>query len=246
MRFKSSPLIRFIIIELEEYWSFPVFELVLFAGLISILKPGKPLIMVVDYREINSGIYGLGFLLLMLIIGLIIPRTFAGSLNRRETLVFLSYPVKRRTVLLGKFIANYLMFLLVLSTAVMLQIPLVGLSPLDAAPYALIITIAIQLLLLCSIAMFISVTLKNEIISVFMFLTFMFGIEFSPAILSTTYAYLTPVNSNNILYRGFTSLFYEGQVTSSQFSTALAFPLLATLILLIISLVYFEKVMQLD
>ena len=240
-------LLRLVLLEFEEYWSFPVFELVLFAAFFSILN--QPAVtMITGYSNLNKGIYGIGILLQILTVGLIVPRSFAGSFGRREIVVLLSYPVKRRSLLLSKIVANFLALLAMLSCAILVAVPLFGLSFFEAAPYALILTSSIQLLFLFSIAMFISVIVKNEIVSVFVFLLVMFGVEFNPLTTSGAFAYLTQIKSNDILYQYLTALFYN---TSSaygfdQFIFALSFTLLISFALITSAFVYYTYVMQVD
>ena len=240
-------LLRLVLLEFEGYWSFPVFELVLFAAFFSILnQPAQT--MITGYSNLNRGIYGIGILLQILIVGLIVPRSFAGSISRREIVVLLSYPVKRWTLLLSKILANFLPLMALLSCAIFAAVPLLGLSLLEAAPYALILTASIQLLFLFSIAMFISVIVKNEIVSIFVFLLLMLGIEFNPLTMSGPFTYLTQIRSNDILYQYLAGVFYNSPSAYGfdQFISALSFILLVSFLLITSVFVYYVHVMQVD
>lgn len=242
----NSSFARLMLIEVEAYWNFPVFELVLFTALLSVLN--RPAGFTSGYFELNHGFYGLGILLQMLIIGIIIPRTFAGSINSRQVVVLLSYPIKRWTILLSKLLTNFIVLTAALSLGVILNSSLLGLSLLEPAIYILLGVIAIQVLFWCALSMFISIMLKNEAVSVFVFLLLMFGLEFNPLATSGTYAYLTQLRSNNVMYNYLTSMFYRttSLFTFQDFTTAIVFPVSISLILIILSVVYFEKVMQVD
>jgi ABC-type transport system involved in multi-copper enzyme maturation permease subunit len=197
---------------------------------------------------LNAGFYGLGVLIQILIIGTIIPRTFAGSLNRREMVVLLSYPTKRWKVLLSKIAVGFAVPFVALSVGVLLNTHLVGTSFLRLEPYILMGVIAIQLLYWCSLSMAISIFLKNEIVSIFVFLLLMLGLEFNPLTLSGQYAYLTQLRSNMVMFDYISCFIYGSQsrYSFSDFSVAISFPLLVSLALILLSMVYFEKVMQLD
>jgi ABC-type transport system involved in multi-copper enzyme maturation permease subunit len=245
MRIASS-LARLMVLEFEGYWSFPVLELVLFAGLLSILNASiSPLNR---YTELNRGIYGLGILFQILIIGILVPRSFAGSLSRREIAVLLSYPVNRWAVLSSKILTSFLTFFAVLALAILIDIPLMSLSFFEPAPYILMAVVAIQVLFLCTLAMFISLMLKSEIVSIFVFLLLMLGLEFNPMASSGAFSYLTQIRSNNVMFQYLTSIFYNqnSQFTFRDFGTALGFPLLASLLLITFSFIYFQKMMQID
>ena len=247
----NSMLAKLMILELEAYWSFPVFELVLFTSLLSILnRPFQPLRHQFNISILNGGIYGLGILLQILIIGVLIPRSFAGSINRRETNVILSYPVKRTTLLASKILANFLLFFGLLSLGVLINAYLLGLSYFEPAPYVLIAIIGVQVLSLCGLSMFISLVLKNEVISIFAFLLLMLGLEFNPMAMSGFALNLTQIRSNNVMYQYLVGVLY-GKDTGyayvfQDFSMALGFPFFMGLLLIVASFIYFQWVLQID
>jgi len=244
MRLRSS-FYRLIILELEGYWSFPMFEIILFTALLSILNRLLPS---ASYLDLNSYAYSFGILIQLLIPGMIIPRSFAGSISRREIVVLLSYPVKRWAVLLSKIITNCLVLFAAYSFAVLVNVPLLGLNPLQPAPYILMAIIFIQTLFLCTTAMFISITLKNEIVSIFVYILLFFGLEFNLKTFGNPYPYFTLMKGNDVMYKYLTSFIYphRNPFTVQEFNIALGFPLLTSLLLIIISLIYFQWVMQID
>ena len=251
MKIKSM-LAKLMTLELEAYWSFPVFELVLFTSLLSILnRPFQPFSShEFNVPLLNDGIYGLGILLQILIIGVLIPRSFAGSINRRETNVILSYPVKRKTLLASKILTNFLLFFGLLSLGVLINTYLLGLSYFELAPYVLIAIIGIQVLFLCGLSIFISLLLKNEVISIFAFLLIMLGLEFNPMAMSGFASNLTQIRSNDVMFQYLVGVLYGKNpgytYTFQDFSTALGFPLLIGLLLIVASFIYFQWVLQID
>ncbi len=245
MKFSSS-FGRLMLVELEAYWNFPVFELVLFTALLSVLSGTSSL--QTGYFYLNQGFYQFGILLQILIIGIIVPRSFAGSISSRQLMVWLSYPTKRWKILLSKLVANFLVLAGTLAFAVLINSALMGVSFLEPGPYVLIAVVAILVMFWCAISMFISVMVKNEAVSVFGFLLLMFGLEFNPLATSGAYASLTQLRSNMVLYNYLTSLAYGTRsiYTFQDFTTALVFPLAISLVLILFSVVYFEKVLQID
>lgn len=251
MRLKS--LGRLVIMELEEYWAFPVFELVLFATMVAMLNR----ISTHGYRDlILYASHDVVFIFQILIVGAIVSRTFAGSIHSREVLVLLSYPVKRWGVFLSKIIANFLTIFAIFAGVGLLNIPLMGLSPLEPAVYVLIAIILVQLFFLFTVDIAISLALKNEIISIFVFILLMFGIEFFAATLGFPYRYFTLSKGSEVMFGYLTFLAHasstpspvtgEPPFTFQEFTVALTFPLLTSIFLLVISLIYFQWMMQLD
>jgi ABC-type transport system involved in multi-copper enzyme maturation permease subunit len=238
-------------VEFEAYWSFPVFELVLFVSLLSILNmPFQPTFSLFRPSVLNNGIYGLGIMLQMLVIGVLMSRSFAGSLGRRETNVLLSYPVKRTTLLASKFLVNFLLFFGLLAFGVAVNSYLLGLSFLEPAPYLLIGVIGVQVFFLCSLSLFVALLLKSEVISIFAFLLLMSGLEFSPVATGGWAKNLTQIASNGTMYQYLVTALYgktSGYTyTFQDFSTALSFSLLTGLLLLALSLIYFRWGLQID
>jgi ABC-type transport system involved in multi-copper enzyme maturation permease subunit len=236
---------RLLTLELQTYWSFPALELVIFTALLSILN-NPPFFG--GYQQLNSGIYGLGILLQMLIIGVLVPRSFAGSISRRETNVLLSYPTKRTILLASKIAASFLVFFGALSLGVLFNVYLLGVSYFELAPYVLIAVISVQILFLCGLSLFISLLLKNEVLSIFAFLLIMFGLEFNPAATSGFLSNFTQIRSNNVMFQYLTTILYgsKATVTLGDFGIAIGFPLLTGLALIAASFIYFRWVLQLD
>lgn len=244
MRFKSS-FGRLIILELEEYWGFPLFEIVLFAALLSVLNR---LTYSAGYLDLNVYTHSFGFLLHILIVGVIVSRSFAGSINKREIVVLLSYPVRRWAVLLSKIVTSCFVVFGAYAFAVLIDIPLLGLNPFQPAPYILMAIIFVRTLFLCTVVMFMSIALKNEMISMFVFTLLFIGLEFTLETFEDPYPYLTSMKGNEVMYDYLTSFFYPmgAHFTAQEFNIALGFPLLTSLILIIISLIYFQWMMQID
>ncbi|MDH5770720.1 MAG: ABC transporter permease [Candidatus Bathyarchaeota archaeon] len=246
MKLKTS-LGRLTILELEQYWSFPVFEIVLFTALLAIQN--------VASTRINSYVRDGGLIYLILITATIVSRSFAGSIGRREIKTLLSYPIKRWEILLAKFITNLLIVFGILAFVVFLNIPLLGLDLFNIEIYILIAILFIQLFYLCTIATTISAVVKNEALSIFVFIFLLFGLEFSLGPSEAPYKYFTLFKGNEVMFGYITFLlrppqspfgFVEPPFTFQEFTTALGYPLLTSVILLIILLIYFQWIMQID
>lgn len=243
IKLKSS-LGRLIILELEEYWSFPVFELVVFTALLALLST----------EGLRSYIFGSGLLYHILIVATIIPRSFAGSMSHREIVTLLSYPVKRWKLLSSKIVTNLLMIVAVFAFAVSLNIPLLNLSTQNPDIYVTIAVIFIQLLYLSTIVMTISLALKNEVLSVFTSILLLFGLEFSLKTFGAPLKYFTLFEGNNVIFNYLAFIIHPpssgypvpSPFTFEEFAIALGYPLLTSAILLAILFIYFERVMQID
>lgn len=245
---KLNYLRRFIILELEEYWNFPVFEFIVFTALIALLNGIS--------SGIHSHIHGYGLIYQILIVSVMVSRSFAGSINRREIITLLSYPVKRWKLLLSKIITTLFMIFIILAFSVSLNIPLLGLSPLNPDIYVAMAIMFTQLLYLCTVAMTISIVLKNEVLSIFTFILLLFGLEFSLGTSGAPYRFFTLFGGNEVMFRYITFFLHPKQLppfvepklpfTFQEFTIALGYPLLTSAILLAILFAYFQWVMQID
>lgn len=247
MNLKSR--VRLLLLEFEEYWDFPILEIVLLATMFALLN--SPI------ADLHLSLRMYIPVFLIMIVGVIIPRSFAGSLRNREIVVLLSYPLKRWSIFLSKFLVNYLMLSAIFSFVVFLDVPLLGLSPLNPEIYVAILILCIQLLFLCAVATAISLTVKNEVISVFVFILLFFGLEFSLVAFEPPYKYLTLAEGSNVIFTYLTDLITRAsrppflsppssKFTFQDFTLAFASPLLTSAILLIAAFIYFQWIMQID
>jgi ABC-type transport system involved in multi-copper enzyme maturation permease subunit len=236
--------------ELQEYWDFPILEIAAATALFSILNWSYALI----YPETRYQILGVMIVgpttfpvtfSLCLIVGAILSHTFAGSLSKEETKMLLSYPVKKWWLLLSKYVTNLFVFFIIYTAAISINIPLLSLSPLEPMLYVTLVSVFIQLLFMCSIVMFISLVLKNEVASVLASIFLLLSME------------IYGTNQNNLLsfsirygmiFRFFEQIFHNvtTEVVLQDVLTAIAFPVLVSGLLVALSFLYFNHIMEFD
>ncbi len=227
MRLKS--FLRLCVLEFEEYWRFPIFELVLLAAMLVLLN--------YETNATYSLTTNSRFLLIM-IVGVVVPRSLAGSINSGETTVYLSYPVKRGNLLAAKFLVNFVLIFGLFTFAASLYIPLIDYSLQGALMNAFILFV--QILFLCAAATAMSFLIKNETISAFAFILAFFGLEFSVASAQAPYKYFSFQMGADVIR------YYPLRFTFQDLAAALILPLLLSGIFLLITFVYFRWIMQID
>jgi ABC-type transport system involved in multi-copper enzyme maturation permease subunit len=241
---------RLIIWEIEEYWDFPILELVAATAVFSILNWSSAFITS-EFRYRILGSMGTGSTMfymsffLCLTAGVVFSHTFAGSISKDETKMLLSYPVKKWWLLLSKFITNLFMFFIIYAAATFINIPLLALSPFEPMLYVTFASIFIQLTFLCSIAMTLSLMLKNEVASILTSILLFLGIE---AFAANRNNILSFIVRHDIIFRFFEQIFHNitTGVVPQDFLIALALPVLVSILLLTLSFLYFNYVMELD
>ncbi|MDR2699808.1 MAG: ABC transporter permease [Nitrososphaerota archaeon] len=170
-------LCRLVVWEFDEYFVFPMLEVVVVVAVLTVLTP--TIVEVLPFFSYNNLISGirLVFLFLIFVSVVLFCHSYAGSISKGETKLLLSYPVQRSKLFLSKFITLFVMFLVVYVCVFALQIYLLALSPFEPMFYVSLLLMAIQLLLICSIATALSVVTKNELLSILVSVILLFGIE---------------------------------------------------------------------
>jgi len=237
----GSRMCRLILIEFEQYWNFPAFELVLFAALFSVLNryPSSP----------GNYFMSVGPMVQILVISVLIPRSFAGSFSRREMNVLLSYPVKRWEILASKTVTAFLVFFGALVFAFLLYVPLSAISLFSDEIYTVLGVVALHTAFLVSTAIFISLAIKNEAMSAFFLVLTLLGLEFTLTTSQEPYRYFALTKGGDVLWAWtWKSLHpsFPREVAFGQFSIALAYPLVTSILLIVASFIYFKWIMQLD
>lgn len=239
--------IRLLIWEFEEYWDFPVLEIVLFTAILSLL--------LYPFHTTFSGRYSvLADILLRVPIFLIfiaavpLSRSLAGSISRREMVMLLSLPVKRWSVFFSKFIANFFSLFTVFGGVMLINVPLLALNPLEPALYISLMILLIRILFLCTISMTISLVIKSETLSTLNSILLLYGYEFSVYALEPPYKYLSLTEGGNVMFNYLAGLFHmpDSGFMFQDFAVAFLFPILTSAILLVATFTYFCWVMQID
>jgi len=166
-----------IIWELEEYLVFPVLELLIVIAICTILS--SPIVETspaLSFSNLPSGAKTI-FMFLIFVAGAIFCHSYAGSIDRGETKMLLSYPVRRRYLFFSKFAVLFTVIFMIYACVFVLHIYLLALNPLEPLFYASLLFLALQLLLVCSMATALSLITKNEMMSILLSTLLLFGLE---------------------------------------------------------------------
>jgi len=173
----SGQFRKLLVWELEECFAFPMLEVVLVGVVLTVLTP---IIIEISsafsYINLLSGIQTV-FLFIIFIAGVLFCHSYAGSLSSGKAKLVLSYPVKRSSLFLSKFIALFVVLLVVYVGVFAMQIPLLALDPFEPMFYVSMLLVALQLFLVCTIATVLSVVTKNGVLSILASALLLFGIE---------------------------------------------------------------------
>jgi len=237
---------RLIAWELEEYWSSPVLEFVVFAAVIAALNlPVRTINFEERYLNFGSSMAFI-FVFLIFTTGSLFARSFAGSLNKGEMKIMLSYPLDRTSVFVSKFVSSFLMLSVVFAAVYSLNIPLLALDLSEPMFYVSLAAMVMQLFFLCTVATAISLATRNEIVTFLAHVLFFFGTEAlvgGQKLLSSNGRY--EILSNYFL-KIFHGLTFSLDVSSEEVALAVIIPLLASALLFVGSLLYFNRVMEID
>jgi ABC-type transport system involved in multi-copper enzyme maturation permease subunit len=241
----NKNMFRLISWEIEEYFSFPVIELVFISTLILMLhQQPSNLEFTMRYKNLNSsGIYS-SLIVISFTTGAIVSRSFAGSLARGESKMLLSTPVKRSELFLSKITAQFFVLFCIYLAIFSLNIPLLALDPFNLIFYCSVAALFIQIFLSSSIAISISLLLKSEAASILASVLLLFGLE----ILIGEGAYYSATGRYNVFFT-FAEKIVKGVsygVNTQDVLLAIFIPLVVSISLLGISFVYFTRVIQLD
>lgn len=240
-----------IIWELEEYLAFPILEIVIVIAICTILS--SPIVETSPALSFSNLLSGVKTILMFLIFvaGAIFCHSYAGSIDRGETKMLLSYPVRRRYLFLSKFAVLFTVFFIIYAGVFVLQIYLLALNPLEPLFYASLLFLALQLLLVCSMATALSLITKSEIMSILLSTLLLFGLEniaASTSVVSFTgrftigFAFISQQVHGILPSRtGLTSAPTIGETSISLFaSVGISF------FLLLLSYIYYSRKMEID
>lgn len=189
---------------------------------------------------------------LTIIVGAFFARNVAGKFDSREMITLLSYPVKRLSVILSKFLINFLTFYVVAGSILFLDAILLGLNPLEPAPYISLLVLLINLLFICSVALTVSLLLKRGAMAALCTYLLLYGLELVSASIKAPYnGYFSQTLGGNIMFDYMIKTFYpiyakSFEVAPKVFFSAFLFQFLTSILLLLGSFIYFQRIMQLD
>ncbi|WNZ28340.1 MAG: ABC transporter permease subunit [Candidatus Bathyarchaeota archaeon] len=170
----------------------------------------------------------------------IVAHSIAGSISKKEIKTLLSYPVQKWQLFLSKFLVLFLAFCIIYCGTTSLQLPLLQLSIIDPVFLVSLFVLILQLFFICTITATISVITKNETISIIASALLLYGIDAMfgrESLFSSTHRMGTIFN----WVRGINPpvQFNEGII-------AIAIPLVSSIVLFVVILVYFTQIMEVD
>jgi ABC-type transport system involved in multi-copper enzyme maturation permease subunit len=235
--------------EIERYLSLPVFSFLIASAIIVVLTYRNSSATPFDHNILNFYACSGNLFLLMTIVGTaLFSHSFAGSVGKGEMKLLLSYPIKRWQIFISKLLAIFLPIFLVYSAVFSINLYLNLLSPFEPSFYLSLFSFLLQLLIICSVSITISLIIKNEIMTIMSSILLIFGLD---KIVSTTNCY-SAQGRLMFLYQYFGERIYGFKpfgdnflVTSSDVLIAVSVPIIIFSLLMIVSFVYFIH-MELD
>jgi len=240
----GDQLRRLLVWEFEEYFAFPMLEIVVVVVVLTVLTPNViETLPVFSYVNLLSGIQVV-FLFLIFVAGVMFCHSYAGSISKGEVKMILSYPVQRSKLFLSKFVALFSILFAVYAGVFVLQIPLLSLNPFEPLFYASLLLVGLQLFMVCTVATALSVVTKNELLSILASALLLFGIE---SIAST--ASLTTFTGRFAIGFSFVRQCFHGSwssVSTSDLLVSIFVVLSVSILLFVFSYVYFTRKMEID
>lgn len=246
---QSKPFIQLMKFELEEYLGFPMLEIILVIAIYSIFTmPLASFNVNSSYSNLHWGIQNV-FFFSIFVISAIFARSYAGSFVKGETKLLLSYPIKRWQLFMSKFVVLFLAISIVYSGVFSVQAYLQALNPFEPMLYVSMLGLILQILLFCSIAMSLSLVIKNEVVSILAPILFLYGLEN----IVDSGSYWSYTGRFKFLF-GYFGLQTHGELPIGLMNNpsienvvlSIIIPLVFSAVLIILSLTYFTRVMEID
>ena len=236
--------VKLIVWEFEEFLNFPILEFLIASTVFLVLfQPITHYPFSTIWENLNMSNSVL-VIFMIFIACAIFSRSFAGTLDRGEIKMLLSYPIKRWELFSAKFITQFFVLSAVYLVIFSLNIPLMGLSPFGPMLYASILGLLLHLLVVCSVTTAVSLLVKKETITVLVSAISLFGLE----TIGDKSSFFTGIGRSDIIFNFFKqSISISSEtIAFNDFALAIAFPIVTSAFLLLISLIYFSFIMEVD
>jgi ABC-type transport system involved in multi-copper enzyme maturation permease subunit len=233
--------------ELEEYLSLPLLAFLAASAIIATLSytyfsPPSP------YYNLFWG-SGTVLLILALVAGAFFARSYAGSIGRGETKLMLSYPVKRSELFLSKFTALFLVVFAMYVPVYYLHVYIDGMVAFDPPVFLALFGLLLELMLASSVAVGISMVTKSEIMSILAAVLLLFGLdnilEYSNLLSAQGRVYHL-LQYFGMQLHGTLPIPSSSGVTANDTLLAVLVPIVAFVVLIGGSYLYFTRVMEVD
>ena len=248
--------------EFEENFSFPVFEILIFVAVLFLIgfasqsmcpyRTSISLLDIVLSGYLEFSLTGCAFIS-MFFTGFLFARSIARRFSNKEMKMFLSYPVKRRSLLLSKFLVNFIVLYLLFGSVLVFDAVLMGFGVFSPLVGFTLLSLLISLMFLCSISMIVALLIKNEALSFFAVFFLIYGLEQYVSGLRKPYNTCFSVSQGSVniaayllrmYYSGKASLF--SYITFKMFLLSLVFQISIIVVLMMVSFVYFVYFLEVD
>ncbi|HDQ06928.1 MAG TPA: hypothetical protein ENN36_09470 [Candidatus Bathyarchaeota archaeon] len=240
----SNRFFKLIVWEFEQFLNFPILEFLIASTLFLVLfQPITNHNFFTIWENLNRGNSFL-VIFMIFIVCAVFSRSFAGTLDRGEIKMLLSYPIKRWELFSAKFITQFFVLSAIIFVIFSFNIPLMGLNPFNPMLYASLLGLLLHLLVVCSVTTTVSLLIKKETITILVSAIPLFGLE----TIGGRDSFFTGIGRSNLIFDFFKQSIAIGSesVAFGDFVLAVAFPIVISAFLLLISLIYFSFIMEVD
>jgi ABC-type transport system involved in multi-copper enzyme maturation permease subunit len=238
---KYKKFFRLMLWELEETWRLPTPELI--AGVAIFFGLSAPAFLGMALNVDLKSTIGKLFLFQMLIVAVLFARSIAGCLEKREILTFFTYPVRRATILFSKLLTNLALTFIIFGSILIARALLMNTEPWNITVLIALFTLFVQTLFLSTFALIVSLITKRTWAAMLLVIISFFAITSAPQQLEPPLKYLLPTLGADVTFDCLAKGFM--QYTIEDFTVALGFPVIASIIFLLASFIYFKR-MQVD
>ena len=180
--------------------------------------------------------------------GILFATNVARTFENKELQTLLTCPVKRTHVILSKFCVNYSILYISFAIPFLLDMILLGISSLSLDIYIWLLILAFPILFACSLAIFISVTLKMSAFSAVLPPLIYFGLSKALDTSSEKTYMLLYSKWDEKLFKAIQDWITLQSVPQMgvEFLYIFLYRFLLPVLLLAFSVIYFDKILQLD
>jgi len=243
---------RLFLWELETNLNLPTLAIIIASATITILVQSSSNMWINNYANLYYGANTV-FLILTLVACTLFSHSFAGNYGNGELKRILSYPVKRWQVFLSKITALNLIIFTIYASTYTIHLYLNSLNLIEPMFYISLFAIFLHLLLVCAISVGISMTTKNELMSIITTFLLFLGLD-------TTFNTISYFSSNgrftyifgyleHLLHSEPYQVYYLQPgipVTLEQAIISITLPLAIIIIVLVTTFIYFTRKMEVD
>jgi len=250
---KTKPKIfsRLLLWELEGNLTPPFLSLIIASAIIAVLSQQSPYPDQLSYVNLYFGAINLTFFLTF-VACILFSHSFAGSFGRGELKRMLSYPVKRWQVFLSKVMALNIILFSIYAVVYALNFYLNPISLTEPLFYVSLFVIFLQLLMVSTVSVGVSMITKSELISIFATFLLFLGLDNALDYTSIFYGVFSSEGRFRYIFGYFEQItridswFFVDPVTLEQVLVSMIVPFVIAVVVLLASLIYFTRTLEVD